>query len=315
MRWLSLRSICRPELKFVNRMLPGHVPVQGNRGMVRRMIKKNFFSFPSRDGIHEIQAVSFLDDEKAPVAVVQLVHGMAEYIGRYEELALFLAGKGFLVVGSDHLGHGETARQMGDYGYFCENEPDVVLVRDVHRLKKIIQEKYPNIPYYILGHSMGSLVLRNYLYRYGTGIDGAVLCGTCNYGPLSLFLGRTLVNLAKLLGQNRKPCPFLNKVMMGNPNKHTEQRTANDWLCYNEAVVDAYEKDSQCGFALTANGYGAIVSLIQKANKMENLIRMPKDIPVLFISGKDDPVGNYGEAVQYVYDTFLPVLKGKNNSH
>ncbi len=269
------------------------------------MVNRTYFTFPSRDGFHTIHAMKWQSDEVEPVGILQLIHGMAEYVARYEEVAVHFAEKGFIVVGDDHLGHGDTAKEYGDYGFFCKNDPVTVLVRDEHRLKKIVQKDYEGLPYFILGHSMGSLILRNYLCRYGSGIDGAVICGTAHYGRLSLFVGKLLTGILKIAGKEKNKSALLDEVMFGSFNKRTEKRTAFDWICSDERVVDSYMNDPSCGFLFTVNGYDTLIELIKKLNKRSYLSKMPKKLPVLFISGAEDPVGNYGKAVQDVYDTFL----------
>ena len=119
-----------------------------------------------------------MPEGREPLCVVQIIHGMAEYVERYEEFARFLTDQGCVVTGNDHLGHGKSVGEEKCYGYFCEQDPATVLVRDVHRLKKITQKEYPSLPYVIIGHSMGSFILRNYLTMYGSGITGAVIMGT-----------------------------------------------------------------------------------------------------------------------------------------
>lgn len=269
------------------------------------MVNRTYFTFPSRDGFHTIHAMKWQSDETDPVAVLQLVHGMAEYIARYEETAVYFAKKGFVVVGDDHLGHGDTAKEYGDYGYFCKKDPVTVLVRDEHRLKKIVQKEYEGLPYFILGHSMGSLILRNYLCRYGSGIDGAVICGTAHYGRLSVFAGKLLTGILKLAGKGRNKSALLDDLMFGSHNKRTDKRTSFDWLCTDEAVVDAYMNDPGCGFLFTVNGFDTLIGLVKALHKKSYLEKMPKDLRVLFIAGAEDPVGNYGKSVQEVYDAFL----------
>lgn len=269
------------------------------------MVNRTYFTFPSRDGFHTIHAMKWQSDEVEPVGILQLIHGMAEYVARYEEVAVHFAEKGFIVVGDDHLGHGDTAKEYGDYGFFCKNDPVTVLVRDEHRLKKIVQKDHEGLPYFILGHSMGSLILRNYLCRYGSGIDGAIVCGTAHYGRLALFAGKLLTGFLKIAGKEKNKSALLDEVMFGSFNKRTEKRTAFDWICSDERVVDSYMNDPSCGFLFTVNGYDTLIELIKKLNKRSYLSKMPKKLPVLFISGAEDPVGNYGKAVQDVYDTFL----------
>ena len=142
------------------------------------MSRKEEFYFDSRDGEHRLHAVKWIPEAQKPVCVVQIIHGMTEYVDRYDEFADYLAKRDILVVGDDHLGHGKSVREGETYGYFCREDAATVLVRDEHRLKKMTQEQYAGVPYIILGHSMGSFILRNYLTRYGSGIDGAVIMGT-----------------------------------------------------------------------------------------------------------------------------------------
>ena len=154
------------------------------------MVKKEEFTFDSRDGSTKLHAVRWTPSGKV-ICILQIVHGMAEYVERYEALALYLGEKGILVTGDDHLGHGKSVGERGAYGYFCDQDPATVVVRDVHRLKKITQEEYPGVPYVILGHSMGSFILRNYLFRYGSGIQGAIICGTGSQPPLLVKVQRS----------------------------------------------------------------------------------------------------------------------------
>ena len=142
------------------------------------MVKKEDFYFDSRDGEHKIHAVRWIPDIDKPACILQVVHGMAEYIDRYDDFARFLADRGILVVGDDHLGHGKTVNPGEPYGYFCKEDAPTVLVRDEHRLKKMMHEQHVGVPYIILGHSMGSFITRNYLLKYGRGIDGAIIVGT-----------------------------------------------------------------------------------------------------------------------------------------
>ena len=269
------------------------------------MVNRTYFTFPSRDGFHTIHAMKWQSDETEPIGVLQLIHGMAEYIARYEEVAVYFANQGFIVVGDDHLGHGDTAKEYGDYGYFCRKDPVTVLVRDEHRLKKIVQKEYEGLPYFILGHSMGSLILRNYHCRYGSGIDGAIICGTAHYSKMSIFAGRILTGIMKLAGKDRNKSALLDDLLFGAHNKKTEKRTSFDWICSDEAVVDSYMNDPGCGFLFTVNGFDTLMGLVKELNKRSNLEKMPKELPVLFVAGTEDPVGNYGKAVQEVYDSFL----------
>ena len=265
------------------------------------MVNKTTLSFPSKDGIHTIYATKWQSDDISPIAILQLIHGMAEHIGRYDEFACHMAQKGYIVVGDDHLGHGRSAKEYGDYGFFCEKKAASVLVMDEHRLKEVMQKKEKELPYFMLGHSMGSLILRNYLIQYGQEIDGAILCGTPNNGSVKVGMARIISGLLKLCGKNREKSAFLDRLVFGSYNKRTEKRTCFDWINIDEKVVDEYMNDPQCGFLFTVNGFDTMFQLSANVNKMSLLKRIPKDLPILLIAGKEDPVGNYGKGVAHVY--------------
>lgn len=268
------------------------------------MVKKEEFTFDSRDGLTKLHAVRWVPEGKV-VCILQIVHGMAEYIERYEALAQYLGEKGILVTGDDHLGHGKSAEKKGNYGYFCEQDPATVVVRDVHRLKKMTQEEYPGVPYVILGHSMGSFITRNYLFRYGTGIQGAIICGTGSQPPALIKLSLLIANIQGLFLGQKHVAKFIDKLAFGSYNKRiSNPRTPFDWLCTDEKVVDAYMKDTFCGFTFTVNGFKTLFTLIDRLNQEENINAMPKELPVHFIAGDMDPVGNYGQGVRKAYDDF-----------
>lgn len=268
------------------------------------MVKKEEFTFDSRDGKTKLHAVRWVPEGKV-VCILQIVHGMAEYIERYEELAQYLGEKGILVTGDDHLGHGKSVPKDGIYGYFCEQDPATVVVRDVHRLKKMTQEDYPGVPYVILGHSMGSFILRNYLFRYGTGIEGAIICGTGSKSKTLIMVSQALAAVSGVIHGDAYVSKFIDKLAFGSSNKKiANARTSVDWLCTDDKVVDAYIKDELCGFTFTVNGFKTLFQLLNRLNKTENLNKMPKDLPVHFISGDMDPVGDYGEGVKKAYEDF-----------
>lgn len=269
------------------------------------MIKKQEFYFDSRDREHKIHAIRWIPEEQKPVCIVQIVHGMAEYIDRYDEFASYLAEKGILVVGDDHLGHGKSVGQGQPYGYFCKEDAPTVLVRDEHRLKKMTQEQYPNVPYIILGHSMGSFITRNYLLRYGSGIDGAVIVGTGMQSKATLLSARMLAGLQRIFCGPKHVSGLLNVAAFGSYNKRIrEHKTLFDWLSRNEENVRRYIEDPLCGFTFTVNGFQTLFQLIWNLNDQKKLQEMPKRLPVLFVSGEEDPVGNYGQSVKQVCQSF-----------
>ena len=261
-------------------------------------MKKEDIYFESRDGVSKLHAIVWSDETKNPIGILQIIHGMAEYIDRYDDFARFMVGKGFVVVGDDHLGHGDSVGENGTYGYFCKKDPATVLVRDEHRLKKLMEAKYPGVPYYILGHSMGSFIARNYLNRYGSGIQGMIVMGTGNQSKALLGASKVLVGLTGFFCGEKHVAKFINKLAFGTYNRAIEDAKTNvDWLTKDEAIVDKYIADERCGFTFTVNGFRGLFELIYRLQKPKNLVTIPKKIPVFFVSGEEDPVGDYGEGV------------------
>ncbi len=261
-------------------------------------MKKEEFYFESRDNISRIHAVRYLPDDGNVKGVVQIVHGMAEYAERYEEFAAYLTDRGYVVTGEDHLGHGKSVGENG-FGYFCLQDPATVVVRDVHRLKKMTEQIYPSVPYIILGHSMGSFILRNYLCRYGTGIEGAIIMGTGMQPAALVGAARILTALIRAFFGDKHISRLLDKMAFGSYNKRfAPARTQKDWLSKDEQKVDEYIADPLCGFTFTVNGFRTLFELIYRIGKTENLQNIPGRLPVLVVSGSEDPVGEYGDGVR-----------------
>lgn len=269
------------------------------------MIKKEEFYFDSRDGEHKIHAVKWIPETEKPVCILQIVHGMAEYVERYDEFAAYLANKGILVVGDDHLGHGKSVTPGEPYGYFCKEDAPTVLVRDEHRLKKMIQEQHVGVPYIILGHSMGSFITRNYLLRYGSGIDGAIIMGTGMQPKAVVMAAAALAAFQKVFCGGRHVSKLIDKAAFGSYNKRIESpKTDADWLSANEENVQKYLEDPLCGFVFTVNGFQTLFKLIRNLYDKEKLKTMPKNLPVFFVAGAEDPVGDYGRSVERVYQSY-----------
>lgn len=272
------------------------------------MVTKEDFYFDSRDGEHKVHAVRWIPDTEKPVCILQIVHGMAEYIDRYDHFANYLADRGILVVGDDHLGHGKTVKPGEPFGYFCKEDAPTVLVRDEHRLKKMTQEQYAGVPYLILGHSMGSFITRNYLIKYGTGIDGAMIVGTGMHTKLGLRVGLFILGMQKMVFGAKHVSTLMNGVSFGTYNKRIESpKTSVDWLSRSEDNVKEYVKDPMCGFTFTVNGFQTLYRLIYSLHDRDKLDKMPKNLPVFFLAGEDDPVGNYGKNVEQVYRSFKEI--------
>ncbi|MCQ2539092.1 MAG: alpha/beta hydrolase [Acetatifactor sp.] len=267
-------------------------------------MKKEEFYFDSRDGKSKLHAVRYTPDDGKVRGVLQIVHGMAEHVERYEEFAEFLTGKGLVVTAEDHLGHGGSIGENGTVGYFCSQDPATVVVRDVHRLKKITQGLYPGVPYVLMGHSMGSFIARNYICRYGTGITAAIIMGTGMQPAGLIKVSKIMAGIQKVFCGPKHSAKMLDKIAFGAyNNKINNPRTTFDWLTKEDSIVDKYIEDPLCGFTFTVNGFATLFELIDRLHKPENLSRVPHDLPIFMVSGEADPVGDYGKGVQLAYDS------------
>lgn len=268
------------------------------------MTKKEEFYFESRDGITTIHAIKWTPPQK-PICILQIVHGMAEYIDRYDDFARAMAEKGMVVVGEDHLGHGKSVSANTPLGYFGEQDSATVVVRDVHRLKKIIQEENIGVPYFILGHSMGSFILREYLSRYGNGIQGAVIVGTGTKPAWLMQFSKGLTSFLACFQGWKHPSKLINCIAFGANNKKIKiKNSPMDWICSDNQLVESYNKDPLCGFTFTLQGFHTLFELIYRAGQKENIRKIPLQLPVYLIGGDQDPVGDYGDGIQKVCDTY-----------
>ena len=266
------------------------------------MAIKDNFTFPSRDGANSCYAYSWAPEDGKIKAVFQIIHGMQEHMERYDAFATFLADRGFLVVGEDHIGHGRTISNDKDLSYMTGEHADIVLVRNAHRLKKITQENNPGIPYFILGHSMGSFIMRKYLTMYGKGINGAIIMSTAVKPAIVTRTGIIFSSLKAFAKSGYSTSKFLEKCISGSNNKRIKNPSTDfDWLTSDKDIVNKYIEDPLCGYPFTVNAYKALFKLLNYVCKTRNLKTIPKNLPILVVCGDADPVGNYGKAPRRVF--------------
>lgn len=270
------------------------------------MVKEEFY-FDSHDGKQKLHAVRYSPEKGQEVrCVLQIVHGMAEYAERYEEFAGFLTGKGYAVTGEDHLGHGKSVGKEGKYGYFCEEDPASALVENVHTLRKRTESLYQGVPYVIMGHSMGSFITRNYLFRHGEGLAGAVIMGTGMESLATVKLAQTVARVQRLVQGSRKESRLIDRMAFGGYNKIVGgPRGGWDWLSRDRDSVARYMADPLCGFVFTVNGFETLFELIARLYDRKSLERIPKTLPVFMVSGDADPVGACGKGVRKAYDSLV----------
>ena len=267
------------------------------------MIRTTHFHYPSaRDGC-SIHALEWAP-EGPPRGIVQLVHGISEHIGRYDETARFLAEHGFLVCGEDHLGHGRTVTD-GSHGFFAPENGWTLAARDVRALRKLEGARHPNLPYFLLGHSMGSFLTRTYLILWPGTVSGAVLMGTGQEPAPLVALGKRISALeCRRLGP-RGVSPLVHTLSLGAYNRRFRpSRTPSDWLSRDPGEVDAFLADPLCQSRPTVSLFRDMMGGLQLIARRDQLARMDPSVPVCFLSGQEDPVGGMGRGVEQVVRMF-----------
>ena len=263
------------------------------------------FYFPSKDGNTEIHTIEWKPEGEVR-AVLQICHGMVEYIRRYDEFAQFLCEEGYYVVGNDHLGHGKSIQAKSEYGFFNEKYGNACVLGDMHTLRQRTEKKYPGVPYFMLGHSMGSSLLRQYIQMYGNGLSGAVLMGTvADHKKAALLFGKRLCRvMAAFRGWHYRSKMVDNLVLGAYNKKFKPARTRADWITSDNENLDMYVADPLCSFMFTVNAYYNVFSGMIGIQRKESVYMIPKGLPVLFVSGADDPVGEFGKGVRKIYEKY-----------
>lgn len=270
------------------------------------MVTSNF-TFLSNDGKTAVHAVKWTPDSGEYRAILQISHGMVEFIERYIPFAEFLTEKGYMVVGHDHIGHGASVSAQEDWGYFYEENPSDIVVEDMHKLRSLIQEENADMPYFMLGHSMGSFMLRKYLAIHNDNLRGAIIMGT-GFIPESmtnLALKLTAV-VAKLRGSKHRS-KLIQSLAFGADYKGfdmTGEKPEDSWLTKDVEIVKTYYNDPRCTYMFTVNGYKGLFEAVNFSCNPENAAKLPKKLPLFIVSGAQDPVGGLGKGVKDVYDMY-----------
>lgn len=219
-----------------------------------------------------------------PKGIVQVAHGMCEYKERYLDFINYLNEAGYIVIIHDHRGHGKSILNEDDLGYFYDDSGEAI-VEDTYQLTQYIKERYPNLPVYLFGHSMGSLVVRNYILKYDYEIAGLIVCGSPSKNPLA-NLGKLLCKIIIHVKGDRYDSKLLQKMSFGTFNKGYSQ--PNEWICSDLVVVDKYNHDPLCMFTFSINGFYNLLTLMQRTYQKTNH-QVNTKLPILFIAGSDDP--------------------------
>jgi len=237
--------------------------------------------------------------------VLQIAHGMAEQASRYAYLAEFLTNKGYAVYANDHRGHGKTAGSVEKLGFFAENDGYNLVMEDMHHLTNEINNRNPEKPVFLLGHSMGSFFSRYYITKYSGKIKGVIISGTAGDPGLLGTIGGFINKIVILFNGKKKQSPLMTKLSFGEFNKPFKpNRTEYDWLSTDNEQVDKYINDPYCGTIFTNGFFKDLLKLVSIVNSEENISKINKNLPVFFLSGAKDPVGADGKGVKEIHEKF-----------
>ena len=257
---------------------------------------------PSNDGIHTLRATVYLPEN--PKGIVQIVHGMAEHIGRYEHFMTYLAENGFIACGHDHLGHGKTAENETELGFFAEKNGDRLVCEDTFSFGKAIREEYPSFPLILLGHSMGSFIARQTVRFHPNACDALIIMGTGGKNPLSV-LGFITASVICTLRGKKHISLLIDRIAFASYNKKTGKKNSFAWLTHDEKEIEKHDADPLCTFRFTVSAMRDLIRLQSHSNRKDWYRNLRKDLPVFIVSGAEDPVGNYGKGVEEVFSALL----------
>ena len=255
---------------------------------------------------HVLYYHAWIPEEVQVKVVVHLLHGMAEYSQRYDRFAQYLNKQGIALYAQDHRGHGLTATKAEEtLGWFAERDGWMRVAEDSKELSNLIVSEFPKTPFFLMGHSMGSFLARTIIAETPDLYDGVIIMGT---GPSMGILGKIggMIARSHVKKHGSKFVDAqLNKMSFGSYNKQIPNASsAFAWLSRDEKEVQKYDDDPLCGFVCTAKFFEDMLEGIGLANSSERAKRLHNDLPILIISGKMDPVGNYGKGLLKVQEFY-----------
>lgn len=281
--------------------------------------KKEIYYSLSQNG--NVKGYQWIYPDSELKGVVIISHGMAEHIDRYDEFALELCNHGYTVFGHNHRGHKDSILTDEDYGYMNDEDNFNILVSDLLEIINKVKEKYPNLPLYLFGHSMGSFVSQRFIELYGSKVNGVILCGSSKNPGFLVNMGIMLSKIVMNIKGRRYRSKFINNIVFGSYNKKFKpNKTDSDWLNSNPQEVALYVNDKYCGGIFTVSYFYDFFRGLKTISQNYDLI--PKKLPILIISGDKDPVGGYGKYITNLYTTLknkeindLEMILYKNGRH
>lgn len=269
-------------------------------------MKSSEFYFKSTKDNLDIHVYKWEPENKNPIGIVQISHGMSETAIRYEYFAKNLTDNGYIVYINDHRGHGLTAKTIDKVGCLADSDGFTYLVEDINTLTNIIKEENEDLPIFLFGHSMGSFASQRYIMEYGNNIDGLILSGSNGKHGFILNIAEKIINYEiKRKGRLHRSKVLDSLIFGGNNKKFKSPRTEFDWLSRDEKEVDRYIEDPFCGVLFTCGFFYDFIKGLQEIEDKENLKKVPLDLPIYIMSGDKDPIGKNGKGVLRLRDRYI----------
>ena len=268
-------------------------------------MKTDISSFKADDGT-DIFFYRWLPDEKNDIkAAVQIIHGMGDHAGRYKEFAQALTDAGFAVYSNDHRGHGKTGGSPQTFGHLADEGGWDLVVSEVFKLTEILKQENPLKDIFIYGHSMGSFLARDYSLIHGKEIRGMIISGTKTFPGLIENIGTLIAKMQIRKNGPKVKSPLLLSLTFGKYNKYFKpNRTPSDWLSRDMQKVDELIADPYCNGQYSATFFLDLAKGLTKINKMENMKKTPRHLPIYLLAGTKDPVCNFTKDVLKVYEDY-----------
>lgn len=261
-------------------------------------MKTEYFNLLSSDGVHQLNCKVYIPLGNAK-GIFQLVHGMTEHIERYDEFLKVICNAGYICVAHDHLGHGKSVNNDDELGFIAEKDGWLRLIEDTHKVASYIKQKNVSLPHFLLGHSMGSFVVRLYTEKYVGELDGLIIMGTGGKNPAGK-IGLTLTKIIASIKGKRHISELIYSVAFGGYTKKFSGDSPHRWLSSDSDVWKKYENDKYCTFKFCTQAMNDLITLNVKCNEKRHFSNFDKQVPVLLLSGKCDPVGDFSKGVLYV---------------
>ena len=278
------------------------VDMEENENMI-----KYVFTYPSSNSKRNIHALICYPKNAQYTRIIQILHGKREYIERYLPFMEYLTTKGYIAVGHDYLGHGQSINSQEELGFIGEPNPNELIIKDIHTLHIMMHQKYPNLPYFMCGHSWGSYLLRQYICLCNQGLNGVILLGSGYENIFKVSIAKSLCEIISFFRGSHHRSQFISKLSKGKKFQRydiTRTDIYNSWITSDPEMAKEYNEDTKRNYEFTLNAFIGMLDSTMYSCDPKNIKKVRKDLPVLFLSGGGDPIGNFGEGVKKSCDLF-----------